>query len=212
MSDSALLAKSRSVRQLPSRRVRRRRFAYVLTVVAVVALGLPSVALVTIFRWAHSDNRTPTDAIVVLGAAQYQGAPSPVLANRLAHAREIAQAGVSKTIVTVGGFRQGDVTSEAQTGKDELVGDGMRRSQVVAIPFGANTAESLENVAAVAGSENWRSVTLVTDPAHAARARELARANGLTAYVSTTVSGPGTELTPRYLLHESLGLIAIWFR
>ena len=78
------------------------------------------------------DDRTPTDAIVVLGAAQYQGAPSPVLANRLAHAHELFDDGVADTVITVGGFQPGDITSEAQAGKEELVAEGLRREDVIA--------------------------------------------------------------------------------
>lgn len=161
-------------------------------------------------RWSGVDDRTPTDAIVVLGAAQYQGAPSPVLANRLAHAHSLFEAGVSDRIITVGGFQPGDVTSEAQTGKEELVAEGLRRREVIALPFGENTAESLEAVAAIIGSEGLSSVTIVTDPAHSARAHALAERYGLDAHVSSTEEGPGTTLTSEYLLRESAGLITVW--
>ena len=63
--------------------------------VAAVTVALPAGAVADVLRWAGVDDRTPTDAIVVLGAAQYQGAPSPVLANRLAHAHDLVDAGVS---------------------------------------------------------------------------------------------------------------------
>ena len=172
-------------------------------VVAALALAIPAGAVADVLRWSGVDDRTPTDAIVVLGAAQYQGAPSPVLANRLAHAHALVDAGVSSRVITVGGFQVGDVTSEAQTGKEELVADGLRRAQVTALPIGDNTAESIEAVATIAKSEGLDSVTLVTDPAHAARTHALATQYGLDAHVSATTEGPGTTVTSEYLLRES---------
>ena len=146
------------------RRRAHRRFVALVVALAVVTVAMPAWAVTDVLRWAGADDRTPTDAIVVLGAAQYQGAPSPVLANRLAHALELVEAGVSDRVITVGGFQPGDITSEAQTGKEELVADGMRRAQVIALPFGENTDESLKAVAAIVRSEGLGSVTLVTDP------------------------------------------------
>jgi uncharacterized SAM-binding protein YcdF (DUF218 family) len=188
----------------------RKRFAALVTALAVVVVTPPSVAVTDVLLWSGRDDRTPTDAIVVLGAAQYQGAPSPVLANRLAHARDLVRAGVSDTVITVGGFQPGDITSEAQTGKEELVAEGMRRRQVIALPYGENTRESLEAVAAIAAAQGVRSITLVTDPAHAARSRALATGLGLDARVSSTTEGPGTDLTGQYVLRESAGLISVW--
>ena len=199
---------SRPVRS--RRRTARRRFAAVVTVVAVSAVALPAAAVADVYRWAGTDDRAVTDAVVVLGAAQYQGAPSPVLANRLAHALDLVESGVSDTIITVGGFRPGDVTSEAQAGKEELVAEGLRRRQVIAIPFGTNTEESMDAVASIAASQGIESITIVTDPAPAARTLALASARGLDAHVSPTETGPGTTITGEYLLRESAGLISVW--
>jgi uncharacterized SAM-binding protein YcdF (DUF218 family) len=179
-------------------------------VVTAVALAIPAGAVADVLRWSGVDDRTPTDAIVVLGAAQYQGAPSPVLANRLAHAHELVDAGVSSRVITVGGFQVGDVTSEAQTGKEELVAEGLRRRQVIALPFGENTEESIRAVAAIAGAQGITSITIVTDPAHSARAHALASAMGLQARVSPTEDGPGTAITGEYLLREAAGLLTVW--
>lgn len=193
------------------RRRARRRFVALVMAVAAVTVAVPAGAVADVLRWAGVDDRTPTDAIVVLGAAQYQGAPSPVLANRLAHAHELVTAGVSDRVITVGGFQPGDITSEAQTGKEELVADGMRRDQVIALPFGDNTDESMKAVAAIVKSEGLGSVTLVTDPAHSARTRALAAHYGLDAHVSATAEGPGSAVTSEYLLRETAGLISVWF-
>ena len=181
-----------------------------MVVLTLAIVALPAAAVADVYRWSGTDDRTPTDAIVVLGAAQYQGTPSPVLANRLAHARELVDAGVSDTVITVGGFRSGDITSEAQAGKEELVADGLLRKQVIAIPFGDNTADSMRAVASIAASQGIESITIVTDPAHPARAHALATELGLDAHVSPTETGPGTTITSEYLLRESAGLISVW--
>ncbi len=188
----------------------RRRLAVVALALVAIALALPATAVADVYRWAGVDDRTPTDAIVVLGAAQYQGAPSPVLANRLAHAHDLFVDGVAPTVITVGGFQPGDITSEAQTGKEELVAEGLRREDVIAVPFGDNTYESMHDVATVAAGQGIGSITIVTDPAHAARTRALAESLGLDAHVSTTRQGPGTTITNDYLLRETAGLVDVW--
>lgn len=192
------------------RRRARRRFAAVVVTLTITCAALPTAAVVDVVRRSGEDDRTPTDAIVVLGAAQYQGAPSPVLANRLAHAHALVEAGVSDTIITVGGFQPGDITSEAQVGKEELVADGLRRRQVIALPIGEDTEESLRAVATIADAQGVDTITLVSDPAHVARARALAEAMGLQPRVSPTQAGPGTQITATYLLRESLALISVW--
>lgn len=211
MTAPAILLEWSPARPHQSRRRRaRRRFAALVATVTVTTMALPMGAAAEVLRWGATDDRTPTDAVVVLGAAQYQGAPSPILANRLAHAYDLVSQGVSDTIITVGGFQPGDITSEAQTGKEELVAEGLRRRQVIALPFGDNTEESLRNVATIAAQDGISTVTLVTDPAHMARAHALARAMGLNARVSPTTEGPGTSPGAEQILRESLGLIGVW--
>ncbi len=211
MTAPAILLEWSPPRPAQSRRRRaRRRFAALIGALTITCAALPTAALGQVLHWSRSSDHTPTDAIVVLGAAQYQGAPSPVLANRLAHAQDLVEAGVSDTIITVGGFQPGDVTSEAQAGKEELVAEGMRRSHVIALPIGNNTEESLRAVATIAGQQGLQSVTLVSDPAHMARTRALAEAMGLHPRVSPTEDGPGTALTLPYVLRESAGLISVW--
>jgi uncharacterized SAM-binding protein YcdF (DUF218 family) len=193
------------------RRRTRRRLTVIFALFALSVIAAPAAALASVVRWAGVDDRTPTDAVIVLGAAQYQGVPSPVLANRLNHARELLNEGVSKQIITVGGFQTGDITSEAIVGKEELVAEGLRRRQVIAIPFGQDTEESLQAVATIAAEQGLKSVTLVSDPAHMARSRQLAIAAGLNPRVSPTHTGAGTQLTSEYLLRETVGLMYVWF-
>lgn len=192
------------------RRRPRWRFPAVVLTAFLAAAAIPTAAVADVVRWSAVDDRTATDAIVVLGAAQYQGTPSPVLANRLAHARALVDQGVSDTVITVGGFRFGDITSEAQAGKEELVAEGMDRRDVIAIPFGTDTRESIQAVATIAAAQGIETVTLVTDPAHEARTMALAKQFGLDARVSPTAEGAGTAMSTGYVARETLGLINVW--
>lgn len=197
----------------PARASRRRTRHWVFIVAGTLVLSIlavPLAAMFSVLRWAKVDDRTHTDAIVVLGTAQYQGVPSPVLANRLAHAKELLSDGAADHIITVGGFRFGDISSEAVVGKEELVAEGLRRDQVIAIPFGTDTRDSLEAVATVAAEQGIHSITLVSDPAHMARSRSIAKSLGLDAHVSPTQHGPGTQMPSQYIVRESVGLLDLW--
>lgn len=194
----------------------RRRSAVRRALAAVVALGLLAAAAVTAYAalrvvaTARSDDRTPTDAIVVLGAAQFWGRPSPVLEARLQHAVELYDLGVADRIITVGANQPGDRTTEADAGRDWLVAHGVPATAVVAVPDGHDTLGSLEAAARVMADRGWSSATIVTDPAHVARSMAMADALGLTAHGSPTTAGAGSSLTAEYVARETLGLLSFW--
>src|SRR5699024_11108270 len=95
------------------------------------------------------DDRTPVDAILVLGAAQYNGTPSPVYQARLDHAKELFDAGVARRVVTVGGNQAGDRTTEGAAGKAYLAEQGLPASALTAVPTGDDTLASLRAAAVV---------------------------------------------------------------
>lgn len=183
-------------------------------VVSVLLLGLvvlPLVAATTVVVSARTDDTTPTDAIVVLGAAQFWGDPSPVLENRLSHAADLYGEGVAPRIITVGGKQPLDITTEAQAGRDWLVENGVPRASVTAVPTGDDTLSSLTAVADKMVAKGWTSATIVTDPAHEARSLAMARALGIDAHGSPTQSGAGSSLTLDYIGRETAGLLYFWF-
>jgi uncharacterized SAM-binding protein YcdF (DUF218 family) len=176
-------------------------------VLAVVVL-LPVLVLgVTAFRvWyvARQDDRPRSDAIVVLGASQFDGRPSAVFRARLDHAAELFEAGVAPRIVTVGGNREGDRFTEAQAGKNYLASKGI--SSVVAVGVGNDTLQSLKALDELYEQRGWTSAVLVTDPWHSLRSRRMAQDLGITAATSPARSGPAvatrsTEL--RYVARET---------
>lgn len=164
------------------------------------------------FQVAGHDDRGRVDAIVVLGAAQYNGRPSPVLQARLDHARELYAAGVAPRIVTIGGNKVGDRTTEGAAGAAYLA-DKLGLTQpdgvLTAVPTGNDTLTSLRAATSVLAGRGWTHVVLVTDPAHAYRAQRIAEDLGLTAGVSSVTDGPAVEADVqwRYHVRETAGLL-----
>lgn len=177
------------------------------TVLALLVTGFAAGVVLTNAR-RHDTART--DAIVVLGAAQYAGRPTPLLSNRLDHARAVYRDGVARRIITVGGKRDGDIMTEAEAGRRYLRRKGVPGRAVVAVGEGTNTWTSLQAVADLARRRGWTSVTIVSDPTHVGRAAAMARRLGLTARVSGTVGGSGSSITAAQTARETAGLLWFW--
>jgi uncharacterized SAM-binding protein YcdF (DUF218 family) len=121
---------------------------------------------VHIWLVAREDDRPHSDAIVVLGASQYNGVPSPVFAARLDHALGLYQEGIATHIVTVGGKEPGDNYTEAESGQAYLEQHGVPRRAIVADQTGRDTLESVRAVEATFEQRGWHTAVLVTDPWH----------------------------------------------
>ncbi|HEY3261879.1 MAG TPA: YdcF family protein [Pseudonocardiaceae bacterium] len=163
-----------------------------------------------VWQVARTDDRSPADVVVVLGAAQYDGRPSSILQARLDHAGRLYRQSVAPTVVTVGGRRAGDAFTEAEAGRRYLVQAGLPGSAVVAVETGRDTLSSLQAVAAVAREHGWRSAVIVSDPWHSLRARIMARDAGLAARTSPTRSGPVVQTRQtqaRYILRETAAML-----
>ena len=198
---------------VPQRRRRSPLHAVVGAIVALLLLGLvvlPLVGATVVVTTARTDDRTPTDVVVVLGAAQFWGKPSPVLEARLTHAAALYDDGVAPRIITVGGNQPGDITTEAQAGRDWLVDAGVPRVRITPVPTGSDTLTSLTAVAEKMAQKGWTSATIVTDPAHEARSLAMARALGIDAHGSPTQDGAGSSLTLDYVARETAGLLWVW--
>ncbi|GGG03091.1 membrane protein [Rhodococcoides trifolii] len=158
--------------------------------VVLIAVVLVAGTAARVWQVARGDDYTPSDAIVVLGAAQYDGTPSSVFEARLEQALKLYQAGVAPTIVTVGGKQIGDNYTEAASGKTYLEAQGVPSDAVVAVEEGSDTLRSIEAVAAELGARGVNRVTLVSDPWHSLRTRTMARDAGLEAWTAPTRQGP----------------------
>jgi uncharacterized SAM-binding protein YcdF (DUF218 family) len=173
-----------------------------LVVRALVALVLIGIVyyLVTLFQvWivGRSDQARPVDAIVVMGAAQYDGRPSPELQARLDHVVLLWNRGLAPLVVTTGGKLPGDRFTEAEASTEYLVAHGVPRGSIVRENAAHNSYDSLAGVAALLQARGLRSVLLVSDPFHSLRIRLTAQELALVAAVSPTRTSPvrgATEL------------------
>jgi uncharacterized SAM-binding protein YcdF (DUF218 family) len=174
---------------------------------AILALVLLIVSTALAIWWtARQDARPHSDAIVVLGSAQYNGRPSSIFAARLEHAMKLYRAGVAPVVVTVGGKETGDRFTEAEAGRDYMEKAGIPATALLAVPKGVDTLESMKDVAAVFGQRGWHSAVLVTDPWHAMRAQKMADDAGMDAVSSPTRQGPAVETRTtqfKYILRET---------
>jgi uncharacterized SAM-binding protein YcdF (DUF218 family) len=189
------------------------RQALVLGLVAAVAVY--TVSLIMVLVVSQQDERQPVDAIVVLGAAQYNGRPSPVLRARLNHGMELYREHLAPLIVVTGGIGRGDTTSEALVGRRYLVAHGVPDQSVVAQSDGRTTMASMNAVTGWLRQRGLRRVLLVSDPFHMFRLRLEARRTGLVAYTSPTESSPISDnpvLELRYLFAEGFKIPVAWAR
>jgi uncharacterized SAM-binding protein YcdF (DUF218 family) len=155
---------------------------------------------------ARQDSRPASDAIVVLGSAQYNGVPSSVFEARLQHAVTLYEDGVAPVIVTVGGRAAGDEFTEAEAGQQYLASAGVPADALLAVPEGADTLESMRAVSAAFGERGWHRAVVVTDPWHALRAERMAEDSGIEADSSPTRQGPAVQTRAtqfRYILRET---------
>ncbi|HVT22562.1 MAG TPA: YdcF family protein [Mycobacteriales bacterium] len=177
-------------------------------VLALVLFVVAYVGYVWVHIWwvAREDQHPHSDAIVVLGASQYNGRPSPVFEARLDHALVLYNEGVATHIVTVGGKQPGDAYTEAQAGATYLRRHGVPKSALVALPTGNDTLRSLRAVDTAFKTHAWHTAVLVTDPWHCLRARTMARDLGIKAYTSPERTGPavdGRGVEFRYIARET---------
>jgi uncharacterized SAM-binding protein YcdF (DUF218 family) len=180
--------------------------------VRVVGAALLAVVLLVtstalgIWWTARQDSTPPSDAIVVLGSAQYNGVPSSIFEARLEHAIALYEDGVAPVIVTVGGKADGDQFAEAEAGRDYLADSGIPADALLAVPEGGDTLQSIRAVADTFVDRGWSTAVLVSDPWHAMRAERMADDAGLDAESSPTRQGPAVQTRAtqfRYILRET---------
>lgn len=180
------------------RRTVRVAMALVVLLVAYVAL-----TFVQVYRASHHDGARPADAIIVLGAAQYDGEPSPVLQDRLDHALDLYEADLAERIVLTGGRQEGDRFTEATAGYNYLRARGVPDEALLKEVDGTSTWESLRASARFLLAEDLSRVVLVTDDYHAYRVEAIAEDIGLDATVSPTDSRLSTSGRLRQLARET---------
>ena len=157
-------------------------------VLVALLVGYYVVTLYQVWSTGRAEPSGPVDAIVVMGAAQYDGTPSPQLAARLDEVVRLWPEGLAPLVVTTGGKRPGDRFTEAEASAAYLTERGVPEAAIVLENDGSTTYESLEGVAELLEARDVRSVLIVTDPYHALRARMIAEEVGLDAHVAPTTT------------------------
>lgn len=162
-----------------------------LGVVVVLALYVGG-TFVQVWQASRDDQAQEAGAIVVMGAAQYNGDPSPVFEARLEHGRELYEQGLSDIVVVTGGRQEGDEFSEAQAGALWLQDHGVPEEALRLEVQGRNSWESLAASARFLEEDGIDDVMIVSDPFHSKRLEEIASEVGLEAFVSPTQDSPVT--------------------
>ncbi len=181
------------------------------------AAGTIIVGLYTTYRiWDQGgrDEARPADAIVVLGAAQYNGAPSPLFRARLDHAIALYHEGIAPILVVTGGKgREGDFTTEAEAAMAYAVAHDVPASAILVEDRGRNTLESIRTVGSMLRDRQLDAAVFVSDRSHMLRVLRMARDQGMTAYGSPTTTSPSeSSLSEQALdtIHE-IGGLALYF-
>jgi uncharacterized SAM-binding protein YcdF (DUF218 family) len=189
---------------MPPRRPLRARLT--LALLGIVLLGWVA-WLGAVLTWERRDETRPVGAIVVLGAAQYVGRPSPVLRARLDHAIALWHQGIAPVLIVTGGRGTGDTTTEAAVSQRYAVQRGIPAAAILLETEGRTTSQSMAGIAELMASQHRKDVLLVSDPFHMLRLVILARRHGLEPFASPTPTSP-IAASPverwRYALSESV--------
>jgi uncharacterized SAM-binding protein YcdF (DUF218 family) len=178
-----------------------------LTIAVLTVFTLWILSAASVLLWSSRDEAQPAQAIVVLGAAQYAGRPSPVLKARLDHALNLWNRHLANLLILTGGTGAGDTTSEAAVGRNYARKHGVPDSAILVENEGRTTSESMRAVAGILEVRGLQSALLVSDPFHMLRLRILARRFGFIPYTSPTQTSPispNREERWKYIFSESL--------
>jgi uncharacterized SAM-binding protein YcdF (DUF218 family) len=140
--------------------------------------------------WAVRDDVHKADAIVVLGAAQYNGRPSPVLKARLDHAFDLYRKGYARTIITTGSYGPDLNFSEAQVSTNYLVQHGVHSSSIITDQGGGSTYDSIDAASSLLKAKGWETALVVSDGFHLYRVKRMFTDKGIIAYTSPAPNSP----------------------
>ena len=197
--------------------VRTRHVVRDVATVTVVALACTAMmvgfAVFRINEQGGRDEQRPAGAIVVLGAAQYDGRPSGVFSARLDHAVALSLAGIAPYLVVTGGKLPGDRTTEAAVARAFALERGVPSDRILMEDQGRSTLESLRSVGAILRDRGIRDAVFVSDRTHMLRVLRMARDQGIVAYGSPTATSPSDATVGNRLaatIHE-LGALGLYF-
>lgn len=189
-----------------------RRLARLIVLAGVIGVAVVGYATYRIIDQGTRDERRPADAIVVMGAAQYDGRPSPVFAARIDHAVELFHEGVAPVLIVTGGKQEGDRTTEAASARDYAIARGVPEDAILVEDESRTTLQSIRGVAALMAADDLDVAVFVSDPSHMLRVLRMASDAGIEGYGSPTTTSPvDRDLAARAdaVVHE-LGALALY--
>jgi uncharacterized SAM-binding protein YcdF (DUF218 family) len=167
------------------------KWALALAVLLLISISVYWVHLYRQVRYlAANDEPQIADAIVVLGAAQYNGKPSKVFQARLDHAFYLYKKGYSKSIITTGGYGNDPNYSEAHVGAMDLMKKGVDEANIITEQGSATTHDSITAASRLVRSKGWKTVLVVSDGFHLFRVKAMFEDEGITAYTSPAPASP----------------------
>jgi len=193
----------------------RRWWRWIRTILLTIVLLIPALLLLiasAVIWQARTNEARPADAIVVLGAAQYNGRPSNVLSSRLDQAYDLYARGLAPRIIVTGGMAEGDIYTEAESGAMYLQELGVPDSAILMESEGTDTWESMQGVDTLLEGTNVQTLLVVSDGFHLLRAELMARALGYQAYSSPATDSPiepwsGLEIA--HVIRETGGIVVL---
>jgi len=191
------------------------RWAIILAIWIPVVIGLLISSLFGAIYWQSREDQTrPVDAIVVLGAAQYDGRPTPVLQARLDKALALYRDGIAPLIIVTGGQQAGDRFTEAGASRDFLVSEGVPERAILLENEGRSSWESMESASLLLNQRGVKRIMLVSDGFHLFRLKVMARHQGLIPFAAPATDSPieqGSRLEFHYMVREGGAVIAfLW--
>ena len=175
--------------------------------VAILLIAIRASFVVAIVDAGRRDQAASADAIIVLGAAQYEGRPSPVLRARLDHAVSLWKLGLAPRVIVTGGEGVGDTTSEAAVGMRYLVQRGVPAESISMDTEGLTTSQSMVAARRLLSTKSYPSVLIVSDPFHMLRLAILARRLHMIPLLSPTRTSPISTRPSqqlKYVMAESI--------
>jgi len=185
-----------------NRRPRSHWLLWLLALVAVLVVSYVASICTAIVREASQQEIQKADAIVVFGAAEYAGRPSPVFRARLDHAFDLFQRGIALVVITTGGAGEDPHYSEGGVGHDYLLHRGIPDANLIAETQGADTAQSAKRVGVIMRANHMHSCVAVSDEYHVFRIRKLLEREGVQVYVA-----PRPDSRPRSAWQRALAVL-----
>jgi len=195
----------------PKRSALRRWIPRFICVAAVFMCLIPVLLFAAIYKQSRTDEAQAADAIVVLGAAQFNGVPSQVFQARLDTAYDLYSQGFAPLIVVTGGRIYGDQYTEAESGRTYLIDRGVPADAILMENVSHNTAASFDGVKRLLRPRGVQSLLIVSDGFHLYRSKMLANAAGFDAFGFAAENSPirhGSSTELRYMVRETFGVLA----